>query len=191
MPFNTKTLLLVAASLSLAAGAARADEWGSYGRDPGGTRFSPLTQITPANVAGLKPAWTFHTGDIADGKHGGPRSGFEATPLLVDGRLYVTTPFNRIVALDPASGKQLWAYDPKIDTRLPVGDGLISRGLAASRPGAIPRRKAPASSGCTRPPWMRGWCRWTPPPASPVPASARRARSACAASPAISPASTT
>jgi quinoprotein glucose dehydrogenase len=130
---NTKTLLLAAASLSLAAGAARADEWGSYGRDPGGTRFSPLTQITPANVAGLKPAWTFHTGDISDGKHGGPRSGFEATPLLVDGRLYVTTPFNRIVALDPASGRQLWAYDPKTDITLPVGDGLISRGLAAWR----------------------------------------------------------
>jgi quinoprotein glucose dehydrogenase len=130
---NTKTLLTAAASLSLMAGAARADEWGSYGRDPGGTRFSPLTQITPANVAGLKPAWTFHTGDIADGKKGTPRSGFEATPLLVGGRLYVTTPFNRIVALDPASGKQLWAYDPKTDISLPVGDGLISRGLAAWR----------------------------------------------------------
>jgi quinoprotein glucose dehydrogenase len=127
---NTKTLLLAAVGLSLAAGAARADEWASYGRDPGGTRFSPLTQITPANVAGLKPAWTFHTGDIADGKKG-PRSGFEATPLLVDGRLYLTTPFNRIVALDPANGTQLWAYDPKIDIGLPVGDGLISRGLAA------------------------------------------------------------
>jgi quinoprotein glucose dehydrogenase len=66
-----------ALAMTVTAGAARADEWGAYGRDLAGTRFSPLTQITPANVAGLKPAWTFHTGDISDGKtRGVPRSGF-------------------------------------------------------------------------------------------------------------------
>jgi quinoprotein glucose dehydrogenase len=127
-----RTLLLAAASLNLAAGAACADEWGSYGRDPGGTRFSPLTQITAANVAGLKPAWTFHTGDIADDKKG-QRTGFEATPLFLDGRLYVTTGFNRIIGLDPTTGKQLWAYDPRIDRRFGFGDGLINRGVAAWR----------------------------------------------------------
>ena len=63
----TKTILAAAAGVGLmAVGAAQADEWGAYGRDAGGTRFSPLAQITAANVAGLKPAWTFHTGDIAD-----------------------------------------------------------------------------------------------------------------------------
>lgn len=125
--------MLLAASAALALGAAaQADEWGAYGRDPGGTRFSPLTQITPQNVTRLKPAWTFNTGDIADGS-AGPRSGFETTPLLVDGRLYLTTPFNRIIALDPATGRQLWAYDPGINRRLPYGDGLINRGVAAWR----------------------------------------------------------
>ena len=128
-----KRKLLLAATAALLAGGASADEWMSYGRDPGGTRFSPLTQITPENVASLRPAWTFHTGDIADGSHGGVRSGFETTPLLADGRLYLTTPFNRVIALDPATGRQLWAYDPKIDKTQPYGDGLINRGVAAWR----------------------------------------------------------
>jgi quinoprotein glucose dehydrogenase len=115
------------------SGSASADDWGSYGRDPGNRRYSPLHQITPDNVASLKPAWTFHTGDISDGKHGAPRSGFETTPLMVEGQLYLTTPLNRVVALNPATGQQLWAYDPGVD-RLPhYGDGLINRGLAAWR----------------------------------------------------------
>jgi quinoprotein glucose dehydrogenase len=131
-------MMLGAAAMALTAGAARADEWGAYGRDPQGTRFSPLTQVTPANVASLKPAWTFHTGDISTGKPDAegkraPRSGFETTPLFMDGRLYLTTPFNRVIALDPATGKQLWAYDPKVYLQAPYGDGLINRGLAAWR----------------------------------------------------------
>jgi len=133
MLLKTKTLLLAAASAALmTTGAAHADQWGSYGRDPGGTRFSPLTQINAANVARLKPAWTFHTGDIAD-DHRGQRTGFEATPLFLDGRLYVTTGLNRIIGLDPTSGRQLWAYDPKIDRSARYGDGLINRGVAAWR----------------------------------------------------------
>src|SRR5258708_4664400 len=129
-----KSMMWAAAATVLAtAGAVQADEWGAYGRDLQGTRFSPLTQVTPANVASLKPAWTFHTGDMADGKHGGPRSGFETTPLFLDGRLYLTTPFNRVIALDPASGKQLRACDPQVNSKAPCGDGLISRGLAAWR----------------------------------------------------------
>jgi quinoprotein glucose dehydrogenase len=131
-----RVLMLGAAAAVGAAMApsAQADEWSAYGRDLQGTRFSPLTQITSANVASLKPAWTFHTGDISDGKtRGVPRSGFETTPLMLDGRLYLTTPFNRVIALDPAAGKQLWAFDPKLDRAKPYGDGLINRGLAAWR----------------------------------------------------------
>ncbi len=107
-----------------------ADDWPSYGRDPGGMRYSRLTQINKENVANLKVAWTFHTGDISDGKHGARRSGFETTPILVDGTLYLTTPFNRVIALDPETGTQRWAFDPKIDATLPYGDGLINRGAA-------------------------------------------------------------
>jgi quinoprotein glucose dehydrogenase len=112
---------------------ATADDWPYYGRDPGNTRYSPLDQITVENVRQLRPAWTFHTGDIADRSRGTKRSGFETTPLIIDGRLYLTTPFNRIIALDASSGRELWAYDPKIDKTLPYDDGLINRGVASWR----------------------------------------------------------
>lgn len=108
------------------------DSWAFYGHDAGGQRFSPLNQVNKANVAQLSLAWTFHTGDIADG-HDGPRSGLETTPLFIDGRLYLTSAFNRIIALNPATGRQLWAYDPKIDIHTWYGDGLINRGVAAWR----------------------------------------------------------
>jgi quinoprotein glucose dehydrogenase len=122
--------LCAAAFISVTASA---DEWPVYGRDLGGTRYSPLTQLSPANVGRLQVAWTFNTGDMSDGSNGMRRSGFETTPLLIDGRLYLTTPFNRVIALDPATGRQLWSYDPQIDRKLPYGDGLINRGLAAWR----------------------------------------------------------
>jgi len=86
-----------------------ATDWPTYGNDPGGTRYSPLAQINRENVAKLKVAWIFHTGDISDGRNGRKRSGFETTPILVDGTLYLTTPFNRVIALDPETGKQRWA----------------------------------------------------------------------------------
>ena len=105
------------------------DDWPNYGNDPGGMRYSTLTQINRDTVAKLKVAWVFHTGDIADGSDGYKRSGFETTPILVDGTLYLTTPFNRVIALDPATGMQRWTYDPHIDRSLDYGDGLINRGV--------------------------------------------------------------
>jgi quinoprotein glucose dehydrogenase len=107
-----------------------ADEWPYYGHDAGGMRYSPLVQVNRENVSRLKVAWVFHTGDISDGKHGRKRSGFETTPILVDGTLYLTTPFNRVIALDPETGSQRWAYDPKIELNWEYGDGLINRGVA-------------------------------------------------------------
>ena len=122
---------LVALVLSSVAAHAQAPgEWPNYGNDPGGMRFSQLTQINRDTISKLKVAWTFHTGDIADGSDGHKRSGFETTPILVDGTLYLTTGFNRVIALDPATGKQRWAYDPEIDRSLNYGDGLINRGVA-------------------------------------------------------------
>ena len=97
-----------------ARGEASGDtDWPNYGNDPGGMRYSPLTQINRDNVSKLKIAWVFHTGDISDGSGGRKRSGFETTPILVDGSLYITTPFNRVIALDPITGKQRWAYGTK------------------------------------------------------------------------------
>lgn len=91
-------------------------DWTHWGADAGGSRYSPLKQISRANVTKLRPAWTFHTGDVSDGKGDWPvRSAFESTPLFIDGVLYVTTPFNRLLAVDGDTGKQLWAFDPKLD----------------------------------------------------------------------------
>jgi quinoprotein glucose dehydrogenase len=127
---HARRLAWAAALLAIMAGGAEAaDQWSAYGHDQTGQRFSHLSQIDRANVTRLKVAWIFHTGDIADGSKG-PRSGFETTPLFVDSRLYLTTPFNRVIALDPTSGKQLWAYDPKVFHLWPYGDGMINRGLA-------------------------------------------------------------
>jgi quinoprotein glucose dehydrogenase len=113
-----------------AAGSATDNEWPYYGRDAGGMRFSPLAQINRDNVTRLKIAWTFRTGDISEGSGRRKRSGFETTPLMVDGTLYLTTPFNRIIALDPETGAQRWAYDPKINLDGDYGDGLVNRGVA-------------------------------------------------------------
>jgi quinoprotein glucose dehydrogenase len=98
-------------------------------------RYSPLAEINRQNVSRLKIAWIFHTGDISDGAHERNRSGFETTPILVDGRLYFTTPFNRVIALDPETGAERWAYDPLVDPSEDYGNGLTIAELA---PGWIP-----------------------------------------------------
>src|SRR6202140_3186322 len=112
------------------SGVGSGDDWPYYGHDAGGMRYSPLAQINRGNVATLKVAWTFHTGDVSEGRGDRKRSGFETTPLLVDGTLYLTTPFNRVIALNPETGKQRWAYDPKIALDADYGDGLVNRGAA-------------------------------------------------------------
>ncbi len=103
--------------------------WPSYGRDPGGARYSPLTDINRANVQRLRVAWTYHTGDVAVEEHGRRGSSFETTPLFVDGTLYLDTPFGRVIALDPVHGTPRWTYDPKIDVKAGYGD-FTSRGVA-------------------------------------------------------------
>src|SRR6202453_763039 len=117
-------------SAANAGGALVNGDWAYVGHDAGGMRYSPLKQINVDNVKNLRVAWTYHVGDISDGKGFARRSGFENTPILVDGTLYLTTPFNRVIALNPETGTQLWAYDPKIDQKWQAGDGLINRGVA-------------------------------------------------------------
>ena len=135
---SRQTVLMAASLLTLftaimlrAQTSAATAGWPNYGNDPGGSRYSPLTQINRENVKQLKVAWVFHTGDISDGSHDRRRSGFETTPILVDGTLYITTAFNRVIALDPETGTQRWAYDPFVDPTGDYGDGLINRGVAA------------------------------------------------------------
>lgn len=109
-------------ALALACGAPEIDlsgpvaEWPAYGADSGGTRHSPLTQIDPSNVSHLEVAWTYRSGDVEDGSNGSLlRSSFQNTPILVDGTLYLCTPFNRVIALDPETGAERWSFDPKVD----------------------------------------------------------------------------
>src|SRR5438477_9398631 len=129
--FRLLVIVCLAVVNTVALGQVSGDtEWPNYGNDPGGMRYSPLSQINRENVSKLKIAWTFHTGDVSDGSQDKRRSGFETTPILVDGTLFFTTPFNRVIALDPQTGKQRWAYDPKIDLTLDYGDGLVNRGVA-------------------------------------------------------------
>ncbi len=113
----------------LLPGLLVAQQWTSYAGDPGGSKHSTLTQINRSNVARLKVAWTFHTGDVSDGSEYPVRSAFEATPLVIDGVMYVTTPYSRLIALDAETGKQLWAFDPKIDKEK-SRNLFISRGAA-------------------------------------------------------------
>ena len=126
---------------------AAATEWPSYGNDPGGTRFAALGDLTPENVACLERAWTYRTGDLPDSR--GEQSSTlasEVTPILVDGSLYVCTPYNRVIALDPETGAERWAFDPEIDLTGHYGNQLVCRGVstwldAEAAPGAVCRRR--------------------------------------------------
>src|SRR5271155_2706370 len=115
---------------SHSAGPIAGADWAYVGHDVGGMRYSPLKQINVDNVKNLTVAWTYHVGDISDGKGVARRSGFETTPILVDGTLFLTTPFNRVIALDPETGKEKWTFDPMVDIVAGYGDGLINRGVA-------------------------------------------------------------
>jgi len=118
------TLLLIASLQAPLAG-----DWPVYGRDPGGARFSPLTQITPANVARLQVAWIYHTGmpDMAGMNHRPPA--LEGTPIVVDGTMYVITPTGIVTALDPATGTERWRYDAGVNPHRGYGD-FASRGVS-------------------------------------------------------------
>jgi quinoprotein glucose dehydrogenase len=101
--------LFVACSL----GNAAETEWPTYGHDAGGMRFSPLKQITPANVARLEPAWTYH---LRKTKNGAQSSRFlpsQVTPLVIDGVMYLTSPYNEVIALDAATGEEMWVFDTR------------------------------------------------------------------------------
>ena len=103
--------------LLLAASTAFGQQWPSYGGDPGGQKYSALDQVNRENVTRLRVAWEYDTGDASDGTLPGipSRSAFEGTPLVVDGVMYLTTPFHRLIALEPETGTELWAFDSGLD----------------------------------------------------------------------------
>lgn len=97
-------------------------DWPTYGHDPAGTRYSPIRQINPSNVVHLQRAWTYHTGEksAVSGPRGQRHTAFETTPLVIGGILYLTTPANRVIALDPVSGREIWIFDPQAKTKKPI-----------------------------------------------------------------------
>ena len=123
---------LLAAVLGL---AAYAQEWPNYGGDAGESHYSVLDQINRSNVRNLKVAWEWQTGEAPLPEYKTAPGAFEATPLMIGGVLYLSTPYNRVVALDAATGRQLWAFDPKAyeEGQVPNGTGFVHRGVAAWR----------------------------------------------------------
>jgi len=134
MARTSMTLWGAATVLALLGHAARAaEDWPTYGHDKGGQRYSILKQITPANVSALKPLWVYHmkpasaaaptTPNAADaaqaradgggppGRKPGRFAQSEATPLVVDGKMFLSTPYHRVVALNADTGAELWAFD--------------------------------------------------------------------------------
>ncbi|HET9985870.1 MAG TPA: pyrroloquinoline quinone-dependent dehydrogenase, partial [Longimicrobiales bacterium] len=127
-----------------AAPAAAAREWPAYGRDAGGSRYSPLDDITPANVARLRVAWTYRTGEAGVEVGSDRGTSFEATPVVVDGVMYFPTPLGKVIALDPATGKERWVHDAKVGPDQHFAD-WASRGVAVWLD-----PEAPAGGACRR-----------------------------------------
>jgi quinoprotein glucose dehydrogenase len=129
---------LLALLLWTAAGIARADppaiaEWTHTEGAPGGGRYSPLADVNRENVARLRVAWHYRHEDFWEGSFplrvNGGTSG-ESTPIVVGGRLFVTTPANRVIALDPETGRELWVFDPHIERGRAYANMYINRGVA-------------------------------------------------------------
>ena len=143
----------LAALLLLAAPAAAGtgDEGPAYGRDAGGSRFSPLADVTPGNVAKLAPAWTFHTGELQEAKQAKWKNAtFEATPIVVDGALYFCSGQGRVFALDPETGAERWRADLGLVKGIGRADAAC-RGVSTwldpeAAPGAPCRRRIVAAS---------------------------------------------
>ena len=111
--------------------AGPAAAWEHWGGDRGGTRYSPLAQITAGNVGRLVRAWEFRTGDLARRE---PRlmarTKFQVTPLFVEENLILCTPFNEVVALDPGTAAQKWRFDARIDLGQRPANRFNCRGVA-------------------------------------------------------------
>ena len=119
----------VAATLMAADG-----DWPTYGRDLAGTRFSPLKQITRANVNQLSRAWTYHMKPAAVSGSGRV---WEVSPVVVDGVMYLTTAYNRVVALDPQTGTELWSYEVKGGTTRSAWARVLDRRQTVARAGFL------------------------------------------------------
>ncbi|WP_370090842.1 glucose/quinate/shikimate family membrane-bound PQQ-dependent dehydrogenase [Buttiauxella sp. 3AFRM03] len=117
------------AQAPVAASSAIPDaDWPAYGRNQEGQRYSPLKQINDKNVGQLKEAWTFQTGDVKRPTDPGEITN-EVTPIKVRDTLYLCTAHQQLFALDAATGKQKWKFDPRLDTN-PSFQHVTCRGVS-------------------------------------------------------------
>src|SRR2546421_1614426 len=152
-------LLLGVASIAL---HGQEVDWSANGREARGPRNAPASEIPRTNVNRLAVAWTYRTGETDARFKTEKPTAFEATPLVVDGTMYLGTPLGRVIALDPATGRERWVFDPKIKRDVMYGD-FASRGVstwldesAPAGAGGRPRvLLAPAPSQLTAPPARR------------------------------------
>lgn len=104
--------------------------WDSFHGQLNAQKYSPLTQITAANVKHLEKVWEFHTGDMSDGSGKVPATVWSATPIFANDTIYIGTPFYRLIALDPATGKVKWSFDTHTPLKATTQPALKNRGVA-------------------------------------------------------------
>jgi len=149
LPGNRRSRLKSLLLLAILAPAVQAgtDDWTFYGGDAGGSHYSSLAQINRGNVGQLVKAWEYRTGELDQHPDRKAFASFHATPLLLPPAagqsLVFCTPFNRLIALDPATGAERWVFDPKLELG-PVGTRFNCRGIAYWQDS-----EAPATGACT------------------------------------------
>src|SRR6187551_2740248 len=127
VPLAAVVMVMSAAGIRAQVGAKKG-EWSTYGGDLGHTRYAPLDQITAANFSSLEVKWRFKTDNLGPS----PEFNLESTPLMVNGTLYSTGGTRRaVVALDAATGEQLWVHSEREGARGEAAPRQLSgRGLA-------------------------------------------------------------
>jgi len=122
-------LLLIGAVVVLITRPVRAEDWPAYGGDAGGRKYSSAAEITADNVSGLETAWTFHTGELGENLARSDKLTFEATPILIGRTLYFSTATAIVLAVDAATGRERWRYDPKVNRGVRYSE-MSSRGVS-------------------------------------------------------------
>src|SRR5262245_23516135 len=137
------TLVVTLAFALTVSHGQSARDWPSYGNDAGGTRYSPLASINRSNVSTLAVRWRYQTGEPALDLARQPS--LQVTPIVVDNVMYISTPLGKVMALEPATGREIWRYDARVNPRGGFGD-FANRGVATwvdttLKPGAPCRRR--------------------------------------------------
>ena len=132
-----KRVLSITVICGLTLSSVAAQQWPQPAGDQGASHYSPLDQITPANVNQLRVAWEWQPNETELPQFGTRPGAFQASPIVVDNVMYVSTMYYGVAALDPATGKELWRYDSKAyeDGQPPNGTGYVHRGVVAWKDG--------------------------------------------------------